>query len=130
LKPSVRLDNVPVSLYSHSNFSKEFRMKRAVCFLTALALVIGISVAAQAQAQDDAASAPRGEKGFKVLDANGDGKVSKEEFLAASQKRAEARFAKLDKDNKGYLTKEDFLAAREKAREKGKNRKTKADTPQ
>ncbi|MBI4804967.1 MAG: EF-hand domain-containing protein [Desulfovibrio sp.] len=103
-------------------------MKRAVCFLTALALIIGISVAAQAQ--DDAASAPRGERGFKVLDANGDGKVTKEEFLAASQKRAEARFAKLDKDNKGYLTKDDFTAAREKAREKAKTRKTKADVPQ
>ena len=103
-------------------------MKRALCFLTAVALVIGISMAAQAQ--DDAASAPKGEKGFTMLDANGDGKVTKEEFLAASQKRAEARFAKLDKDNKGYLTKDDFTAARDKARERAKTRKAKAGTQQ
>jgi len=103
-------------------------MKRAVCFLTALALVIGISVTAQAQ--DDAVAAPRGEKGFTMLDTNGDGKVTREEFLAASQKRAEARFAKLDKDNKGYLTKEDFMAAREKNRDKAKNRMGKTSNPQ
>ena len=108
-------------------------MKRMLAFLCALALVLGLSGLALAQepAQDQPTTAPKGEKAFKMMDANSDGKVTKEEFLAAAQKRAEERFAKLDKENKGYLTKEDFTAAREKTRERSKNRKAKpADTPQ
>lgn len=97
-------------------------MKRAAATIAALVLALGLSGAALAQ--DDAP--PKGEKAFKMLDANGDGKVTKEEFLAASQKRAEARYAKLDPEGKGYLTKEDFAQAREKAREKAKARKAKA----
>jgi len=97
-------------------------MKRAAATIAALALALGLSGAALAQ---DAAPA-KGEKAFKMLDANGDGKVTKEEFLAASQKRAEARYAKLDPAGKGYLTKEDFAQAREKAREKAKARKANA----
>ncbi|MFZ5428531.1 MAG: EF-hand domain-containing protein [Thermodesulfobacteriota bacterium] len=98
-------------------------MKRAAVTIAALALVLGLSGAALAQ--DDAPPA-KGDKAFKMLDANGDGKVTKEEFLAASQKRAEARYAKLDPEGKGYLTKDDFAQAREKAREKAKARKAKA----
>jgi Ca2+-binding EF-hand superfamily protein len=84
-------------------------MKRMTACVFALALILGVS--GLCLAQDDAA-APKGAKAFSMMDANGDGKITKEEFLAAAQKRAEARFAKLDKDSKGYLTKEDFMAAR------------------
>ncbi|MFP5221429.1 MAG: hypothetical protein ACLGSA_04005 [Acidobacteriota bacterium] len=109
-------------------------MKRIIAFVFALALTAGMSGLALAQAPaaapapvaDEAAPAPTGEKGFKMLDANADGKVTKEEFLAAAQKRATARFDKLDTQNKGYLTKEDFMAARGKAREKAQARKAKA----
>jgi len=98
-------------------------MKRATASLAALALILGLSGAALAQ--DDAMPA-KGDKAFSKLDANGDGKVTKEEFLAASQKRAEARYAKLDPTGKGYVTKEELAASREKAREKAKARKAKA----
>lgn len=103
-------------------------MKRAIAFVFALALTASLSglALAQAPAVDDAAPAPTGEKAFKMLDANGDGKVTKEEFLAAAQKRAAARYDKLDTQNKGYLTKEDFMAARGKARDKAQARKAKA----
>jgi len=111
-------------------------MKRVIAFVFALALTASLSGLALAQAPaaapasapavDDAAPAPTGEKAFKMLDANGDGKVTKEEFLAAAQKRAMARYEKLDTQNKGYLTKEDFMAARGKAREKAQARKAKA----
>lgn len=111
-------------------------MKRVIAFVFALALTAALSGLALAQAPaaapapapavDDAAPAVTGEKGFKMLDANGDGKVTKEEFVAAAQKRAAARFDKLDTQNKGYLTKEDFMAARGKAREKAQARKAKA----
>lgn len=97
-------------------------MKRVLAFVSVMVLVLGL--AGFAAAQDDAQ--PKGDKGFKMLDANGDGKVTKEEFLAASQKRAEARWAKMDSAQKGYLTKEDFSAVREKAKEKAQARKAKA----
>ena len=53
---------------------------------------------------------------FKKLDANGDGKVSLEEFKAgpAGKKdpaKAEEIFKKKDKDGDGFLTLEEFSAA-------------------
>jgi hypothetical protein len=53
---------------------------------------------------------------FKKLDANGDGKVSLEEFKAgpAGKKdpvKAEENFKRRDKDNDGFLTLEEFSAA-------------------
>jgi Ca2+-binding EF-hand superfamily protein len=101
-------------------------MKRVLTALCALVLSLGLASMALAQAPADT-PAEKGEKGFKRLDANGDGKVTKEEFLAAAQKQAEARFAKLDAQNKGYLTKEDFMAAREKAQ--ARKAKRQADKP-
>jgi len=58
---------------------------------------------------------PDFEAQFKKLDTNGDGKISKEEFLASkhAQKdpaKAEAQFKKLDKDGDGFLTLEEFSA--------------------
>ena len=103
-------------------------MKRAVCFLAPWLSSLGFPWPPRPRTRPF--QPPGAKRASRCLDANADGKVTKEEFLAASQKRAEARFSKLDKDNKGYLTKEDFLAAREKAREKAKNRKPKTDAPQ
>lgn len=59
---------------------------------------------------------------FAKMDANSDGKVSKDEFVAAQEARAkksghemkkediEARFAKIDTDKDGLLTKEELKA--------------------
>lgn len=104
-------------------------MKRVLTALCALVLSLGLATMALAQTPADT-PAEKGEKGFKRLDANGDGKVTKEEFLAAAQKQAEARYAKLDVQNKGYLTKEDFLSAREKAVERAQARKAKKQAAQ
>ena len=54
---------------------------------------------------------------FKKLDADGDGKVSKDEYLKsprAAQDPAKAgeRFAKIDKDGDGFLTLDEFKAGR------------------
>lgn len=100
-------------------------MKRMAAFALSLTLVLGL--AGMALAQDDAA--PKGAKGFKTLDANGDGKVTKEEFLAAAQKRAEARWAKLDSSGKGYITQEEFSEIKQKAREKFQERRAKKAQP-
>jgi Ca2+-binding EF-hand superfamily protein len=52
---------------------------------------------------------------FKKLDTNGDGSISKEEYMASPQAKKDAtkageRFAKLDKDGDGKLTLEEFKA--------------------
>lgn len=48
---------------------------------------------------------------FKSIDRNGDGQVSKDEYLAYQAKKAETRFARLDKNHDGVLN-TDELASR------------------
>ncbi|SEA53447.1 EF-hand domain-containing protein [Rubrimonas cliftonensis] len=60
--------------------------------------------------------------GARVMeaDADGDGRVTREEFAAArGERRAQARFGRLDADGDGAISREEFLAnaAREAARE-------------
>jgi Ca2+-binding EF-hand superfamily protein len=57
--------------------------------------------------------------GFAALDKNGDGKISKEEFMASpsAQKdsgKAESRFKALDTNNDGFLSKEEYAAGQKK----------------
>ena len=58
-----------------------------------------------------------GGKMMEKMDTDGDGKVSKAEFVAAH----EARFAKTDTDADGFLTAEEMKAAWEHMREKRKS---------
>jgi hypothetical protein len=65
------------------------------------------------------------EAAFKKLDTNGDGTVTKEEFMASKKAQKDAdkagkHFEKLDANKDGKVTKEEFLAV-----EKGK----KGDAP-
>ena len=62
-----------------------------------------------------------GGKMFEKADANGDGVVSKEEFMAAQEKM----FAKLDSDGDGSLTKEEMKEHRKSMKEKWKAMKEK-----
>lgn len=58
-----------------------------------------------------------GEKGMQQrLDTNGDGVVSKSEFLA----HAEERFGKIDKDGSGDITKDEGREAHKQMRERKK----------
>ena len=49
---------------------------------------------------------------MKRIDTNGDGKISKEEFVkgAKDAAKAEAAFTAKDKDKDGFLSKEEFMA--------------------
>lgn len=51
---------------------------------------------------------------FDAMDANKDGKLSKEEFLAAPHHRAnpEQNFKAMDVNNQGYLTKDQFCSGK------------------
>lgn len=63
---------------------------------------------------------PNPEEYFKKKDANGDGKLSKDEFTkgAKDAAKAETRFTTLDKDKDGSVTKEEFSAAPAKKKDK------------
>jgi hypothetical protein len=57
-----------------------------------------------------------GEEIFKKLDTNGDGSISKDEFMAGPRAKedpakAEERFKMLDKNSDGKITLEEFKAA-------------------
>ena len=44
---------------------------------------------------------------FDRLDADGDGMISREEFLAATENRVERQFARMDRNDDGLITRED-----------------------
>jgi hypothetical protein len=69
-------------------------------------------------------SAPEPEALFKRLDADGDGSVSKAEFLASpraqqNKEAAEKRFATVDKDGDGKLSQDEFTAGMKRRGGKG-----------
>ena len=59
---------------------------------------------------------------IKKIDTNGDGKISKEEFMANAKKEAEERFAKVDANGDGVIDESEIKAAAEKVREAGGRR--------
>ncbi|QYE34515.1 hypothetical protein KZX46_17375 [Polymorphobacter sp. PAMC 29334] len=82
-------------------------------FVAALAVVVGMPVAAQ-----ETAPASGQHEGmvsrFAGMDTDHDGKVSKAEWLAAG--RQERGFEMMDADHDGFLTMDELKAGREKMR--------------
>jgi Ca2+-binding EF-hand superfamily protein len=62
---------------------------------------------------------------FETHDTNGDGVISKSEFLAHMEKKAEERFSKMDKDGDGSISKEEAKANKEARKEKMKEKRDK-----
>lgn len=94
-------------------------MKAIITILSVLALASFSLNAAEGGAKKKADPA----KAFAKLDANSDGSISKEEFLASPQAKkdaakAEKNFANKDKDKDGKLSKEEFTAAPAKKKKK------------
>lgn len=58
----------------------------------------------------------RFDEAFKKMDANSDGKVSKDEFLEFSKKEAEERFSRIDTSGSGSLSKEQISEAMRRMR--------------
>lgn len=90
--------------------------------LFALLLSASMTYAADAPKKPAEGDKPKmtPEEIFKKKDANGDGKISKEEFTkgAKDPAKAEERFTALDKDKDGSVSKEEFSAAPAKKKDK------------
>lgn len=89
-------------------------MTRLVSLIVMIGLLSGDGTPAQAQAQSQSADAMK-QKTYALMDSNGDGKVTREEFLADFLSQAESRYAqflsRVDADRDGTVTREEFLAA-------------------
>jgi hypothetical protein len=74
---------------------------------------------------------PSPEEFFKKLDANGDGSLSKDEYLASPRAKQDPakgaeNYAKMDKDSDGKVTKEEFAAGMAGRKGDGKGKKPEA----
>ena len=88
-------------------------MKAITTILSVLALASFVNAAEGDAKKDKPKMDPA--KAFAKMDANNDGSVSKEEFMATPQAKkdaakAEKGFAGKDKDGDGKITKEEFTA--------------------
>jgi Ca2+-binding EF-hand superfamily protein len=83
-----------------------------------LAAIVGAVLCAAWAGMADAQPGPGGPDGrrptmsFKDLDANGDGRLTAEEFSAEQNQLIERRFGRLDRNNDKVLSPEEFEAAR------------------
>jgi len=86
-------------------------MKFIITALTAIAVCTMVATAGEGKKGGDKPKADP-EAIFKKMDANGDGKLSKEEFTAKAKdkEKAEAQFKAKDKDGDGCLTLDEFKA--------------------
>jgi len=81
-----------------------------------LALVLAAGVCMPVLAQDKKEKTP--EEAFKAMDKDGDGKVTKAEYVGAAEgekkTKKEDRFTALDTDKNGSLSLEEFKAGQKK----------------
>ena len=95
--------------------NKETKMTRKILLFSATILAVSaMPVLADGHGED-------ARRGLGHHDTNGDGTITKDEFLA----HAEKRFAKMDANGDGTITRGEAKEAREKMREKRKERREK-----
>jgi len=87
-------------------------MKRKVLLATAMAALLATGMAAIDTAEAGNKGAQRGARMFDRHDANSDGKITQDEFMA----RCADRFTMMDLDGNGEVTKEEAQKAYEQMR--------------
>ena len=85
------------------------------CLVHLSLVVLGCVPAAVAVAQPPMESSPA--EMVKRADADGDGKVSRDEFIKARTTALEQAFARMDTDGDGKLSKEEFATGMKRLRE-------------
>lgn len=108
-----------------------------------LALSLMVALTGTALAAPDPGQSPRSEQAnpsqgpgkgrgpdlFKRADINGDGQVTRAEFLTASQRMAEQLFQRLDTNGDGVISEQERAQAHHKAREHHQGREGKRPVP-
>ena len=84
------------------------RKPAAMTLALAVALAAGFFSVPPAEARPEMAG-QNAEARFTAMDANKDGKLSREEFFAAQPQMKEGAFAAIDKDNDGFISLEEWL---------------------
>jgi Ca2+-binding EF-hand superfamily protein len=59
------------------------------------------------------------ESWFKTIDADGDGKISRDEHMKHAEKRAENSFTQMDANKDGFISEDEFKEGMPKKRKKG-----------
>jgi Ca2+-binding EF-hand superfamily protein len=90
--------------------------------ITTLLAVLALASFTTVNAQEKGKKKGDPEAAFKKMDTNGDGSVSKEEFMASPMAKkdaakAEKAFGAKDKDKDGKLSKEEFMAQGKKKKD-------------
>ena len=85
-----------------------------------LAAILGVAFATAASAQPPIDRDPA--EMIKRADTDGDGKVSRDEFIKAQTERLEKMFARMDPDGDGKLDEQEAKAAAERMRTMGAGR--------
>lgn len=89
-------------------------MKKFILAATSVAVIAGGAFYALAERTEDGKKDPHGKKHMlERLDANKDGKVTKDEFVADAEKR----FSEIDADKDGNVTEEEMRAHHKAKRE-------------
>lgn len=73
-----------------------------------------VTNAASAVDADEAAQRKQGERWFMSYDADVDGFISRDEYLAVEMKKAEKRFKFIDTTRDGYISANEAIAAKKK----------------
>jgi hypothetical protein len=96
--------------------------------VAAVGLAVGLN-ATQAKDKDGKSDkkAPKAEEVFKKLDKNGDGKLTKDEFLAnfKDPEKAKPLFDKVDTNRDGWISVDEFKAWCKKVEERAKRKSEK-----
>jgi hypothetical protein len=130
---ALRLAAGTVARHATSNQNKNTKHIAMKIILTLAALLVSASFALAAEGDQPKkpgegkgdGKRPNPEEFFKKLDANSDGSISKDEFMAGPRAKQDPakgaeNFGKLDKDSDGKLSKEEFMAMAKGKGDKGK----------
>ena len=99
--------------------------------LNLMLLITGIAVlligSNDSLAQKNTSGTDRSQTKFNKMDTDGDGKVSRIEYMKYKEKRAENKFSRKDTDKDGFLTLEETKGAKSDRKKRSKKKSEKEE---
>ena len=93
-------------------------------------LIMGTTDSLSQSQKKKASSANYLQAWFDEIDADGDGKISRDEHMKHAAQRAETRFTHMDTNKDGVISKDEFKKWKTKKRKKGRGKRKAKDQPQ